>query len=208
MSPNVSKRFPLLGFQCGKSVVPSHIGIGSRSVSSHIASLHLFCSINHRSTTLQILPSKRGGKILLLVMPSKAPLGFPFVKPSSRRTSSTSRRSRSLSTNSHVSHRSLSRSVRSTSSSNTTRDRPASQSEVRVHIPNQRNTVPAPTASESVTGSEANDADQDTLNEVIMAVDLKEQGTVGCCYYVARDERLFLMEDVKLGGIDVVDACK
>jgi DNA mismatch repair protein MSH5 len=41
-----------------------------------------------------------------------------------------------------------------------------------------------------------------------MAIDLKDQGTVGCCYYVARDEKLFFMEDVKLGGIEVVDACE
>ncbi|KAF2804902.1 uncharacterized protein BDZ99DRAFT_425101 [Mytilinidion resinicola] len=41
-----------------------------------------------------------------------------------------------------------------------------------------------------------------------MAVDLRERGTVGCCYYVARDEKLCFMEDVKLGGVDVVDALK
>lgn len=40
-----------------------------------------------------------------------------------------------------------------------------------------------------------------------MAVDLRERGTVGCCYYVARDEKFYFMEDVKLGGVDVVDAC-
>ena len=41
-----------------------------------------------------------------------------------------------------------------------------------------------------------------------MAVDLKERGTVGCCYYVAREEKLYFMEDVQLGGVDVVDACR
>ncbi|KAF2495890.1 hypothetical protein BU16DRAFT_560749 [Lophium mytilinum] len=50
--------------------------------------------------------------------------------------------------------------------------------------------------------------DADALNEVMMAVDLRERGTVGCCYYVARDEKLYFMEDVKLGGVDVVDALK
>ena len=39
-----------------------------------------------------------------------------------------------------------------------------------------------------------------------MAVDLKENGMVGCCYYVTRDEKLYFMEDVKFGGVDVVDA--
>lgn len=54
---------------------------------------------------------------------------------------------------------------------------------------------------------EADEANLDALNEVIMAVDMKERGTVGCCYYVARDEKLYFMEDVKFGSLDVVDAC-
>lgn len=52
------------------------------------------------------------------------------------------------------------------------------------------------------------DAGDDTLNEVIMAVDLTPRGTVGCCYYVARDEKLYFMEDVEFGDVDVVDSCK
>lgn len=41
-----------------------------------------------------------------------------------------------------------------------------------------------------------------------MAVDVRERGTVGCSYYVARLEKLYFMEDVKLGGIEIVDACE
>ncbi|KAF2748154.1 hypothetical protein M011DRAFT_422382 [Sporormia fimetaria CBS 119925] len=41
-----------------------------------------------------------------------------------------------------------------------------------------------------------------------MAVDLRERGTVGCCYYVAREETLYFMEDVKIGGLEVVDILK
>lgn len=48
----------------------------------------------------------------------------------------------------------------------------------------------------------------DTLSEVIMAVDLTPRGTVGCCYYVARDEKLYFMEDIQFGDVDVVDARK
>ncbi|KAF2120478.1 muts domain V-domain-containing protein [Lophiotrema nucula] len=50
--------------------------------------------------------------------------------------------------------------------------------------------------------------EDDALHEVIMAVDLRERGTVGCCYYVARDEKLYFMEDLKLGDPDVVDALR
>lgn len=52
------------------------------------------------------------------------------------------------------------------------------------------------------------DADVDALTEVIMAVNMTERGTVGCAYYVARDEKLYFMEDVVMGGADVVDARK
>ena len=52
------------------------------------------------------------------------------------------------------------------------------------------------------------DLDDDTLNEIIMAVDLGTKGTVGCSYYVARDETMYFMEDVKLGDITIVDACE
>ena len=38
-----------------------------------------------------------------------------------------------------------------------------------------------------------------------MAVDIKAHGTVGCAYYVAREERLCCMDDVKIGGLEVVD---
>ena len=50
--------------------------------------------------------------------------------------------------------------------------------------------------------------DADYLNEVIMAIDLRDRGTIGCCYYVAMEEKLYLMEDVKHGGLDVVQACE
>ena len=39
-----------------------------------------------------------------------------------------------------------------------------------------------------------------------MAVDVRERGTVGCAYYVAAEEKLYFMEDVKLGGADIVEA--
>ncbi|GAM86101.1 hypothetical protein ANO11243_041110 [Dothideomycetidae sp. 11243] len=46
----------------------------------------------------------------------------------------------------------------------------------------------------------------DSLHEIIMAVNIRERGTVGCSYYVAREEKLFCMEDMKLGGVDAVQA--
>jgi DNA mismatch repair protein MSH5 len=48
----------------------------------------------------------------------------------------------------------------------------------------------------------------DSLNEIIMAIDMKERGTLGCAYYVAREEKLCLMEDIKMAGLDIVDILK
>ncbi|KAI7782338.1 hypothetical protein LA080_013613 [Diaporthe eres] len=43
------------------------------------------------------------------------------------------------------------------------------------------------------------------MNEVIMAIDMRDNGTVGCAYYVAIDEALFLQEDIPLAGIELVE---
>lgn len=48
----------------------------------------------------------------------------------------------------------------------------------------------------------------DSINETIMAIDMRDYGTIGCAYYVARDEKLYLMEDVKLGNVDLADTLK
>ena len=55
--------------------------------------------------------------------------------------------------------------------------------------------------------SNVQDSETDnSLDQVIMAVDMRDKGTVGCCYYVAKEEKLYMMDDVKYGGIDVIDA--
>ncbi|KAB2576043.1 MutS protein-like protein 5 [Lasiodiplodia theobromae] len=55
---------------------------------------------------------------------------------------------------------------------------------------------------------DATDADIDALDEIIMAVDIRERKSVGCSYYVAREEKLYLMEDMKLGDVEVIDTLK
>lgn len=51
------------------------------------------------------------------------------------------------------------------------------------------------------------DGDLSGLDDVVMAVDMTDRHTVGCAYYVAREEKLYFMEDVKLGGADVIENC-
>ena len=64
----------------------------------------------------------------------------------------------------------------------------------------------------------------DSLDEVIMAVEMRDRGTVGCCYYVAREQILYMvrsnqipaitsdllmqMADVDRGGVEVMDTRK
>lgn len=50
--------------------------------------------------------------------------------------------------------------------------------------------------------------DSDDMNEIIMAVDMKERGTIGCAYYIAREEKLCLMEDIKMAGLETIDTLK
>lgn len=50
--------------------------------------------------------------------------------------------------------------------------------------------------------------DADEMNEIIMAIDMREKGTMGCAYYIAREEKLYLMQDIKMAGLDIVDTLK
>ncbi|KAH9865562.1 hypothetical protein J1614_009147 [Plenodomus biglobosus] len=60
--------------------------------------------------------------------------------------------------------------------------------------------------SESTQALSANGhEDDDSLNEIVMAVDLLPRGAVGCCYYVARDEKMFFMEDIQFGNVDIIE---
>lgn len=49
--------------------------------------------------------------------------------------------------------------------------------------------------------------DEDLMNEVIMAIDMRDGGNVGCSFYVAKEERLALLPDVRAGGLEIIDAC-
>lgn len=40
-----------------------------------------------------------------------------------------------------------------------------------------------------------------------MAIDIKGS-TIGCSYYVAREQKLCLMQDIQFGGLDIVDTLK
>lgn len=47
--------------------------------------------------------------------------------------------------------------------------------------------------------------DADALNEVMMAIEMKINGNLGCAYYVTAQETLFLLEDVAMAGMELVE---
>jgi len=93
---------------------------------------------------------------------------------------------------------------------------PPKQKRASLHPPTSHITSNSPSVAgldERVEESEAEEdiqrrEDADSLNEVIMAVNMKERGTLGCAYYVAREEKLCLMEDIKMAGLDIVELLK
>jgi len=116
------------------------------------------------------------------------------------RSSATSRGNRSSQnrrtpTSASISHASSTRSASSV---------PAGPSRPRAEI--HRGSSPDTSVNTPSDSQNAADGHDDTMIEVVMAVDMTPRGTVGCCYYVARDEKLYFMEDIQCGDVDVIDS--
>ena len=47
--------------------------------------------------------------------------------------------------------------------------------------------------------------EDESLAERIMAVDMRNRGDIGCCYYVAQREALYLLEDIRSAGLETID---
>ncbi|KAI5865013.1 hypothetical protein GGS23DRAFT_557266 [Durotheca rogersii] len=54
-------------------------------------------------------------------------------------------------------------------------------------------------------GTSLSSEEADATGEIIMAIDMKDNEGVGCAYYIAADEKLFLLEEVAALGIDLVE---
>jgi hypothetical protein len=66
----------------------------------------------------------------------------------------------------------------------------------------------APTADQPDAEIRAEEAEDESLDHVIMAIDIRDRDTVGCAYYIARQQSLMCMEDVTGGEKDVLDMLK
>ena len=56
--------------------------------------------------------------------------------------------------------------------------------------------------------AEATEGEDEPISEIVMAVDMRDRGTVGCCYYVAATETLHMTADVKSAGLEIIDLRK
>jgi len=45
-------------------------------------------------------------------------------------------------------------------------------------------------------------------DEVFMAIDVRERSTMGCAYYVSKEDKLYLMQDCKLGDAAIIETCQ
>lgn len=67
---------------------------------------------------------------------------------------------------------------------------------------------PRPSVEETQSGDTLEEVGDDDVCKVVMAIDIRERGTVGCSYYVAEQKMLYILEDITLGGMDVVETRK
>lgn len=138
-------------------------------------------------------------------MPNNAKFERPYRQKGSRTTTSSPSGRTSSSRSSTVSNRST---VRLSSVASARPLRRRAQSQRAPFAQNSSQTVPSEAHQSGDLDPETEDVNDDTLSEVIMAVDMTPRRTVGCCYYVAREEQLHFMEDIQIGDIDVVDTCE
>lgn len=68
-----------------------------------------------------------------------------------------------------------------------------------------RNATPSQEQPHNVVRNE--EANED-LDQVVMAIDRQQKGTIGCAYYVAREEKLYCLQDVINGNPDTIETCE
>ncbi|KAJ5682222.1 DNA mismatch repair protein MutS core [Penicillium macrosclerotiorum] len=65
--------------------------------------------------------------------------------------------------------------------------------------------TPFPSANSPPGLDETESFIDDDLGHVIAAIDMKDSGTVGCAYYSAEEEKMYLLRDIRLGGMEKIE---
>jgi DNA mismatch repair protein MSH5 len=155
-------------------------------------------------TTRPVSISRRLGLILPSNMPNSAKYKGSHRHKGSR-TSASSQSGRTGSSRSSTASRHS--TARSSSVASVRPPRHRQQSQRAPFVQASSRIIPADAQQSGDLAPETEDVNDDTLSEVIMALDMTPRGTVGCCYYIAREERLYFMEDIQIGDVDIVDTC-
>ncbi|KAJ5382814.1 DNA mismatch repair protein MutS core [Penicillium concentricum] len=66
--------------------------------------------------------------------------------------------------------------------------------------------TPFPTDTKIETDRSVRATDDDLDDHVITAIDMKDHGTVGCSYYSAEEEKMYLLGDSRFGDIETIEA--
>jgi DNA mismatch repair protein MSH5 len=94
------------------------------------------------------------------------------------------------------------RALRASSRASTTSLQPPMPSSARqVRTPFQTETYPSQEESRRASSSD------DDSGHIIAAIDMKDYGTVGCSYYSAEEEKMYLLGDTRSGGMETIEAC-
>lgn len=56
-----------------------------------------------------------------------------------------------------------------------------------------------------IEGDAAAGDETEVVNEVLMAIDMRNGDTIGCAYFTTVEETLYVLNDIKYGGIEVVE---
>lgn len=137
-------------------------------------------------------------------MPRNVPFKISPHQKSSRSSASSRSRRAGSSRSSTNSRRSTARSTLVVSAGRSRSHRQTT----RVSVVQSSSRTSPSDAQQGELDAEHDDTNDDTLNEIVMAVDMTARSTVGCSYYVAREEKLYFMEDLQVGNADIVDTCE
>ena len=88
----------------------------------------------------------------------------------------------------------------------------APHDQILLNAPSEANPTYLMAHSEArLSEAEADEFDDDIEDgwkeHIIMAVDVTNKGIIGCCYYVAREQKLLLMSEICGGGLEILDSC-
>ncbi|KAL3463308.1 muts domain V-domain-containing protein [Aspergillus heterothallicus] len=82
--------------------------------------------------------------------------------------------------------------------------RPGTASAVR-DGPSHRSTAPTQQITTLRQAQSSRQPADEDFDQIIAAIDMREAGTVGCSYYAAHEEKLYLLEDIKHSNTEILD---